>query len=187
MKDQTFSLASGRLRINAQCQSLDNDLLIIITGGAAHIGAIALAEPDKPAQAIGKSNHREKELAEHIAQAVAAALARPVTVCAGIHYDNIDKAEIDEILNLCAKLCDVVITIYQEQSEACMLTISHVQEFIDYLKSGKLEEDFKNGGEFQRGEILELLEKVMDAGELSDEVATRLIFRGLPGPDQLAR
>lgn len=63
-----------------------------------------------------------------------------------------------------------------------MLTISHVREFIDYIKSGELELDFKTGGEFQRGEILELLEIVMDAGELSDEVATRLIFRGLPKP-----
>lgn len=63
-----------------------------------------------------------------------------------------------------------------------MITISHIDEFIDYIKSGQLEKDFRESGEFQRGEILELLERIIEAGEMADETATRIIFKGLPLP-----
>lgn len=56
-----------------------------------------------------------------------------------------------------------------------------IDEFIYYLRSGEMERDFKKAGEIERGEMLETLERWMDAGDLADEVATRLIFRGLPG------
>lgn len=61
-----------------------------------------------------------------------------------------------------------------------MLTISSLDQFIEYMKSGQLEKEFKTGSEFQKKELLELLERLMDAAELADEVATRIIFRGLP-------
>lgn len=50
------------------------------------------------------------------------------------------------------------------------------------LKSGQIDDDFKYGTEQERVEILELLEKIMDIADLADEVATRLIFRGLQAP-----
>lgn len=62
-----------------------------------------------------------------------------------------------------------------------MLTITEMNEFIEYMKSGNLEKEFFESGEFQKGEILELLEKIMDAGELADEIATKLIYRGITG------
>ncbi len=65
-----------------------------------------------------------------------------------------------------------------------MLTISALNEFIEFMKSGKLEEEFKNSGDFQRKELLELLETLMDAADIADETATLLIFRGLPGNGQ---
>lgn len=63
-----------------------------------------------------------------------------------------------------------------------MLTIEQLEEMEKYIRSGDLEEEFKNGGESYRHYLLELLEKIMDLGELADEAATRLIFRGLPFP-----
>lgn len=65
--------------------------------------------------------------------------------------------------------------------EANMLTITGMNEFIEYMKSGQLEKDFFESGEFQKGEILELLEKIMDAGDVADEIATKLIYRGITG------
>lgn len=62
-----------------------------------------------------------------------------------------------------------------------MLTITEMDEFIEYMKSGSLEKEFFESGEFQKGEILELLEKIMDAGELADTIATKLIYRGITG------
>lgn len=60
-----------------------------------------------------------------------------------------------------------------------MLTLKDLNEFESYIKSGRLEAEFKCGPEVKRLAILELLEKLMDVADLSDEVATRLIFRGL--------
>lgn len=62
-----------------------------------------------------------------------------------------------------------------------MLNVKYIAELEDYLKSGELEEDFKWSVEERRGEILEFLEKLMDLGELADETATHIIFKGQLG------
>lgn len=65
-----------------------------------------------------------------------------------------------------------------------MLTIAELESFTQSLRSGEFEKEFKAAGSIGRGEMLELLEKIMDAAELADEVATRLIYRGLPLPQK---
>lgn len=68
-----------------------------------------------------------------------------------------------------------------------MLKMEELQELENYIRSGGLEKDFHDGCENDRHYLLELLEKLMDIGELADEAATRLIYRGLnPGlmPDK---
>ena len=63
-----------------------------------------------------------------------------------------------------------------------MLKMEELQELENYIRSGELEKDFHDGCENDRHYLLELLEKLMDVGELADEAATRLIYRGLnPG------
>ena len=59
-----------------------------------------------------------------------------------------------------------------------MLNVKYIAELEEYLKSGNLEEDFKWSVEERRGEILEFLERLMDLGELADETATHIIFKG---------
>lgn len=59
------------------------------------------------------------------------------------------------------------------------LNLSQLNEFENYMRSGQLERDFKNGDDNKRFEILEILEKLMDMAELGDEIATHLIFPGL--------
>lgn len=63
-----------------------------------------------------------------------------------------------------------------------MLTVKDLEILEAYMRSGELEADFKDGCENDRYYLLELLEKLMDMGELADATATRLIFRGLPLP-----
>ena len=54
-----------------------------------------------------------------------------------------------------------------------------IDKIREYLSSGKAEEDFKKASEYEKGMILESMEQIMDLGELADEVATRLIYKGL--------
>ena len=62
-----------------------------------------------------------------------------------------------------------------------MLTEKDLDEFAEYMKSGAMEQDFKDGCENDRFYLLNLLEKFMDVAELADETATKLIFRGSLG------
>ena len=63
-----------------------------------------------------------------------------------------------------------------------MLTIKELDEFEQALKSGRIEADFEFGNEQQRYDILELLQKLMDVADTADEVASKIIYRGLQKP-----
>lgn len=60
-----------------------------------------------------------------------------------------------------------------------MLKLEDLTDLETYLRSGELEKDFQDGCENDRNYLLELLEKLMDLGELADEAATRVIYRGI--------
>lgn len=67
-----------------------------------------------------------------------------------------------------------------------MLTVEQLEEFEARLKSGQLEEEFRNCDETRRYQILALLEKLMDVADIADETATRIIFRGMRLPPDMA-
>lgn len=62
-----------------------------------------------------------------------------------------------------------------------MLTVTELEAFADYIRSGQLETDFTEGCEHDRYALLELLETLMDVADLADEAASRLIYRGILG------
>ena len=57
-----------------------------------------------------------------------------------------------------------------------MLSEKLLNEFEEYLKSGRLEEDYGYSAEDRQVEILEYLERFMDLAEEADKVATRLLM-----------
>lgn len=59
-----------------------------------------------------------------------------------------------------------------------MLNFKYLEELEEYMKSGSMEEDFKWSAEERREEMLEFLEKLMDLGDLADQTATAMIFKG---------
>ncbi len=61
------------------------------------------------------------------------------------------------------------------------LNKKYLDELSEYMQSGDLEEDFKWSVEERRGEILEFLEALMDLGELADQTASKIIFKGQLG------
>ena len=102
--------------ITAQGTWLGPDLLVTVTGGdAPHIGAAALAEPYQKgernsvcASVVSAYGHREAELAQSIATALAKQYRVRVSVICGIHFEKIDPKHIPEIaqsaLNLALSL-----------------------------------------------------------------------------------
>ena len=63
------------------------------------------------------------------------------------------------------------------EADMLRLTEKDLDDFADYMKSGEMEQDFRDGCEHDRLFLLSLLEKFMDVADLADETATKLIFR----------
>ncbi|MHA0858001.1 prenylated flavin chaperone LpdD [Paenibacillus sp. CMAA1364] len=86
------------------------DVMLIITGGDAHIGAVSTAYPTPEGIDIQTSNipgHKEYTITEALAQQAVEVLNRTVTVSAGIHYDDLTTAEIDAIVTIVQAKMDV--------------------------------------------------------------------------------
>ncbi|MDQ0194243.1 prenylated flavin chaperone LpdD [Paenibacillus wynnii] len=79
------------------------DLLLLITGGVRHIGATSTAYVAGDHIEVLTSavpHHKEHTLTESIAMRVAEATRRTVTVVMGIHYDNLSKEGILEVVKI---------------------------------------------------------------------------------------
>ena len=79
------------------------DMMLIITGGAAHIGAVSTAYRTSDGIEVQTSNipgHKEYTISEDLARKAVEVLDRTVTVAAGIHYDQLSKDEIVTIVNI---------------------------------------------------------------------------------------
>lgn len=62
-----------------------------------------------------------------------------------------------------------------------MLNYKYLLELEEYMQSGNFTEDFEYSAKERRLELLEFLDKLMDLGELADETATKVIFKGQLG------
>lgn len=86
------------------------DMLLIITGGEAHIGAASTAYVSGEGAVLEQTSsvpgHKEYTLTGGLAVRAAESLQRTVTVVMGIHYDGLDKEQILEITKRTEALLD---------------------------------------------------------------------------------
>lgn len=83
--------------IKVQTYRLGEDYVFHITGGQAHIGAVATAYPANgtiQVDLITVPGHREDELAVECARLACEKYNKTVTVVAGIHIDQATKEDI---------------------------------------------------------------------------------------------
>lgn len=110
-----FTSKKGPLQIDLQCLPVGRDFQVFITGGAEHVGATAIGvcyDRDgggSNASTIAVSGHREDELAGSVARRLSRALKTTVAVTAGIHFENLAKEDIEEILSLVDQLTERLI------------------------------------------------------------------------------
>ena len=116
-------VGEGRTRVRMRVFAQGTDLLVIVDGEGAHIGAATLAEPAcasvtpagapprAPAKPRGRDRsaragwrgtvvappHKEAEISRAVASAVAGATGKRTLCAAGIHVDHIAHQEIREI------------------------------------------------------------------------------------------
>jgi hypothetical protein len=62
-----------------------------------------------------------------------------------------------------------------------MLTQKSIEEYKEYLKSGRWEEDFGYRTEDGQAEMLDMLDALFELCELADEVLTRKLYENMGG------
>jgi gallate decarboxylase subunit D len=89
--------------IELTATTVGRDLLLLISGGVRHIGAASTAYLNGERVEVQTStvpHHKEHTISEDIAVRVAEALNRTVTVVMGIHYDDLTKDGIKEVVEI---------------------------------------------------------------------------------------
>lgn len=108
MKLKYFQIESNAFKVEAYCQQLGDDFLISIYGGAAHIGAIGMAQPRASLKNSDKRSatasvfcylgHKEDEVVKYVAERLASQLDAKIVVAAGLHWDNLTPEGIDTVM-----------------------------------------------------------------------------------------
>ena len=98
---EMLDVGEGRSALRLELRAVGRDRLLLITGGAAHAGAVSLAEPGDDAprvRTLTAGTHREGPLSAEAAADLCRATGRAVVVVAGIHIDDARPEEIERIV-----------------------------------------------------------------------------------------
>jgi len=105
--------------VSAHIVPVGDDILIVLTGGRAHIGAVAIAQPRpsiKNAKKISSTSsvfthigHKEDVPARTMSEEISKRLNKRVTVAAGIHWDGLKKKDIELIIEICGTITKRII------------------------------------------------------------------------------
>ncbi len=122
MTEKTFTVHTKEVEydISAGVRLIGQDVLVAIWGGEKpHIGAVAMAQPrpslkdpdvtSSTVSVFAYVGHKEDELAKATAEILAAALNTRVVVTAGIHWDNLPKKGIRQIIRNAEILVDMIL------------------------------------------------------------------------------
>ena len=105
------------LRIHVHSEEMGKGLCVTICGGdRAHIGSVAIAEPRPSLTGDGSISatvstyncigHKDGEVADAIAQALASRLNRRTVVVCGIHYDVVSPELFEALRALTDQITD---------------------------------------------------------------------------------
>ena len=104
--------------ISAKVLKVGNDILIIVTGGKSHIGAVGVTIPTDSivtgkltayTSTITLPSHKEDIIVKLIGERVSKETGKNVVVIAGIHFDNLSQDKIGKIVENCSELSDKII------------------------------------------------------------------------------
>ena len=114
-----FRFEEGGFVVEGLRQRLGDDVLLSIWGGAAHIGAVAMAQSrpslSDPSRLSATASvfcyvgHKEDEVVKETSEKLAAVLGTRVVVVAGLHWDRLKPIEIEQVRKNVRALVDMVL------------------------------------------------------------------------------
>jgi gallate decarboxylase subunit D len=107
--NRAFVEGAGRTQVSLASNFLGNDIVLHLFNAGAHVGAVALAEFDfknerASVSLITRLGHKDDALAQRAAYLVCKEARRTVCAVAGVHLDDITKAEITQLVDNADKL-----------------------------------------------------------------------------------
>lgn len=117
-----------QLRIRLSVARIGHDLCITISGGdKPHIGSVAIAEPRESLKNDGSRSatvstfnfvgHKDDEIANAVAHAIAARTNRRTVVLCGLHYNEIGSATLDSLYALSEQIVEDVLSFISNHSK----------------------------------------------------------------------
>lgn len=108
-KPVIFKTQEGIFDLTAAVMKIGEDFVVVIWGGERpHIGAVALAQSRQSlkdpqtksatASVLSILGHKEDAVVKSVSERLAAVADRPVVVTAGIHWDNLQQSDLNQIL-----------------------------------------------------------------------------------------
>jgi hypothetical protein len=88
---------TGKTALNYELTAVGKDILILLTGGDAHIGCTAIGD-DGRLSSYTPQSHKDDALAIPLAKKVSETFHCVCTVVAGFHLDEITREEIAEVI-----------------------------------------------------------------------------------------
>ena len=86
-------------QLKARCSILDEGIHVLLTGGSrTHVGAVSFCFPGETVQTVQFPGHRDGVVSKKWAEYLCRKFCTLVTVNCGIHYDNVCKEEICQIV-----------------------------------------------------------------------------------------
>ena len=91
--------------IMVYCQQLDYGYEIRILGGhRSHVGSVTVADEQGTLQTITLPGHKEDVITRQWASQISEIVKQPVSVLAGVHYDDLKKEQLVEVIQILDKL-----------------------------------------------------------------------------------
>ncbi len=122
MLSQPLILEKNNLKLEAR--HLGNDLVVIISGGDAHLGAVAVGycyggqKNKSNASLLALPGHKEDVLVFPIARRLSKSLGTNVAVLAGIHFEKLTGGQIMDIVQTAESLVDELISAIKESEQS---------------------------------------------------------------------
>jgi hypothetical protein len=92
-----ISVGKDKTKVDLRYFRIGKDLLVIITGGDAHIGAVTLSE-EGCYSTLSKKGHKECVITKQVAPRIQNFFKKDVLVVCGIHIDNATLKEISTLV-----------------------------------------------------------------------------------------
>jgi len=115
----TIAERDGNFEINALVHLMGADILVVLGGGALHIGAVGIGQPRPSLRDEGKISstgsvftfpgHKEDAVAKSMSEELARRLNRRTVVVAGMHWDGLGTADLDRILSICKRITERIV------------------------------------------------------------------------------